>query len=157
MGTVTLSIGPKSYSIACADGEEAHIRKLGGMIAERYAQLGSARAPLEAQNLLFTALFMADELAGAQKRIAGSSPSPPHTVSDEADDLRAEIARLEQALAAARDGPSAPAAPSQHDLFGGSRIWRVAPKPVPPRLKRCLRTPRYASGGTARHEPIEYP
>ena len=70
MSTVTLSIGPKTYTVACADGQEAHIRALGAMIAEKYAQLGSARAPLEAQNLVFAALFLADELAEARKRIA---------------------------------------------------------------------------------------
>ena len=42
MSTVTLSIGPKSYTVACADGQEAHIKALGAMIAEKYAQLGSA-------------------------------------------------------------------------------------------------------------------
>ena len=48
MSTVTLTIGPKSYAIAVADGQEAHITQLGAMIADKYAQLGSARAPLEA-------------------------------------------------------------------------------------------------------------
>ena len=34
MSTVTLNIGPKTYTVACADGEEAHIEGLGAMIAE---------------------------------------------------------------------------------------------------------------------------
>ena len=124
MSTVTLSIGPKSYTVACADGQEAHIRALGAMIAEKYAQLGSARAPLEAQNLLFAALFLADELAEARKRAV----APPEPVSAAAapDDgelhsLRETIARLEAELAAAREtavSDPAPAAP-QSDLFGG--------------------------------------
>ena len=118
MSTVTLTIGPKSYSIACADGEEAHIEALGAMIAEKYALLGSARAPLEAQNLLFAALFLADELAEAKKRLPGG-PAPV----DETPALRAEIARLQDELAAARKAAAAPrpaatAAP-QADLFGG--------------------------------------
>jgi len=75
MSTVTLTIGPKSYAIACADGEEAHIEALGAMIAEKYAQLGSARAPLEAQNLLFAALFLADELAEARKGKPAAKPA----------------------------------------------------------------------------------
>ncbi len=127
MSTVTLSIGPKSYSVACADGQEAHIRALGAMIAEKYAQLGSARAPLEAQNLLFAALFMADELAEAKKQLAEAAE--PDT--SEADALRETVARLGAELEAAREEASrlaavfavapAPAAnPSDADLFGGA-------------------------------------
>ncbi|WP_324075531.1 MAG: cell division protein ZapA [Erythrobacter sp.] len=118
MSTVTLTIGPKSYAIACADGQEAHITALGAMIAEKYAQLGSARAPLEAQNLLFAALFLADELAEAKKRLPGG-PAPV----DETPALRAEIAQLQEDLAAARKAAAAPrpavAATPQADLFGG--------------------------------------
>lgn len=116
MSTVTLTIGPKSYAIACADGQEGHITQLGAMIAEKYAQLGAARAPLEAQNLLFAALFLADELAEAKKHLPGG-PAPV----DETPALRAEIARLEGELAAARKAMAAPrpAATPQADLFGG--------------------------------------
>jgi len=118
MSTVTITIGPKNYPVACADGEEAHISALGAMIAEKYALLGASRAPLEAQNLLFAALFLADELAEAKKRLPGG-PAPV----DETPALRAEIARLQDELAAARKAAAAPrpaatAAP-QADLFGG--------------------------------------
>jgi cell division protein ZapA len=121
MSTVTLTIGPKSYPIACADGEEAHVEALGAMIAEKYALLGASRAPLEAQNLLFAALFLADELAEARKGQDNSkgkaAPAPAAApADDETPALRAEIARLESELAAARQTP--PPAP-QPDLFGG--------------------------------------
>ncbi len=132
MSTVTLSIGPKSYTVACADGQEAHIRALGAMIAEKYAQLGSARAPLEAQNLLFAALFLADELDQAKKRL-GDAPEPapaPAPAVDTVDPevveaLRNAIVALEADLAAAREAAASPvpaqAAPAtpQADLFGG--------------------------------------
>jgi cell division protein ZapA len=121
MSTVTLTIGPKSYSVACADGEEAHIQALGAIIAEKYAQLGSARAPLEAQNLLFAALFIADELAEARKRGAPEpAPAPAPAVDTEAvEALRAAITRLEDDLAAARaQAEAAPAPARQTDLFG---------------------------------------
>ncbi|MDC8753139.1 cell division protein ZapA [Erythrobacter sp. sf7] len=118
MSTVTLTIGPKSYPVACADGEEAHIEALGAMIAEKYALLGAARAPLEAQNLLFAALFLADELAEARKGKPGKAKTSPEG-SAEADCLRAEIARLEAELVAARQAPPPPPTP-QADLFGGA-------------------------------------
>jgi cell division protein ZapA len=123
MSTVTLSIGPKSYTVACADGQEAHIKALGAMIAEKYAQLGSARAPLEAQNLLFSALFLADELAEARKRVGETHA--PAADTGELDTLRETVAKLEAELAAAHEiaarpaAADAPAAP-QSDLFGAA-------------------------------------
>jgi len=128
MSTVTLTIGPKSYPVACADGEEAHITALGAMIAEKYAELGATRAPLEAQNLVFAALFLADELAEARKRIAELAEPVPAPEPDTAalDAAQATIARLEAELAAARIAPPpeppapapAPATTPQFDLFG---------------------------------------
>lgn len=127
MSTVTLTIGPKNYTVACADGEEAHITALGAMIAEKYAMLGASRAPLEAQNLLFAALFLADELAEARKRLAAAGEAAPAQPADtsEKDALRAEIARLEAELEAAQAASNAAAPPlpapkaaPQPDLFG---------------------------------------
>ncbi|MFO6447143.1 cell division protein ZapA [Erythrobacter sp. NE805] len=136
MSTVTLSIGPKSYTIACADGQEAHIRALGAMIAEKYAQLGQARAPLEAQNLLFAALFMADELDQARKQLA--ELGPPDT--SELDALRARVAGLEAELAVAREAAArpapAPAPPTpQFDLFGGPPAAAPADEDLAARLE----------------------
>lgn len=126
MSTVTLIIGPKSYTIACADGQEAHITALGAMIAEKYARLGPARAPLEAQNLLFSALFLADELADARKKKVAMSPDALSAAdTDEVKDLHATIARLQAELIEARSAPAAsPLAESdsaaiESDLFGG--------------------------------------
>jgi cell division protein ZapA len=115
MSTVTLTIGPKSYTIACADGEEARIAALGDMIAEKYAQLGDGRAPLEAQNLLFAALFLADDLAEAKKGKAGKAKAEPPSPADPAElhGLRTTIARLEGELAEMRKAPAL-----QSDLFG---------------------------------------
>jgi cell division protein ZapA len=144
MSTVTLSIGPKTYTVACADGQEAHIRALGAMIAEKYAQLGSARAPLEAQNLLFAALFMADELDQARKRLAeATEPAPaPEPDTAELDTARETIARLEAELAEARETAAQPAseAPAsapvpQFDLFGGPAAHSTADAELAARLE----------------------
>ena len=126
MSTVTLTIGPKSYSVACADGEEAHIEALGAIIAEKYSKLGASRAPLEAQNLLFAALFLADELAEARKRKVPKAPPPAPVADPQAmEALRSAIVQLEDDLAAARAEAAAPAIPAtgaipQIDLFAGA-------------------------------------
>lgn len=124
MSKVTLTIGPKSYVVACADGEEAHITALGAMIADKYAKLGASRAPLEAQNLLFAALFLADELADTRNRMVPEpmpEPGPVAAADQQAiEALRAAIAQLEGDLAAARAEPDALALPRPapiSDLF----------------------------------------
>lgn len=149
MSTVTLSIGPKSYTVACADGQEAHIKALGAMIAEKYTQLGSARAPLEAQNLVFAALFLADELSEARKRIAEAPAPAPEPDTAELDAARAAIARLEAELAAAREAaarpapePAAPATAQtpQFDLFGAPLAASAADAELLARLEALAAT-----------------
>jgi cell division protein ZapA len=146
MSTVTLSIGPKTYPVACADGQEAHIRALGAMIAEKYAQLGSARAPLEAQNLVFAALFLADELAEARKRVAETPEPAPPPEPDTAElyDARETIARLEAELAGAREAAARPSPESeppaaetipQTDLFGAPLADSAADAELAARLE----------------------
>lgn len=119
MSIVTLTIGPKNYPITCADGQEDHITALGAMIAEKYAEIGAARAPLEAQNLLFAALFLADELAEARKQ-APEPKAGPSVDTGEIEALRATIARLEAELEAVPPAPApASSTPQTDDLFGG--------------------------------------
>ncbi|HEX7709731.1 MAG TPA: cell division protein ZapA [Sphingomonadaceae bacterium] len=62
MSDVTLAIGGRSYRVACADGEEAHIRRLGSMIDEKLAAMGGIEGQAESRLLLFAALLLADEV-----------------------------------------------------------------------------------------------
>ncbi|MEM1197153.1 MAG: cell division protein ZapA [Pseudomonadota bacterium] len=73
MPEVAIKIGPKTYKMVCGEGEQERIQALGAVIAEKYAQLGPDRAPLEAQNLLFTAFFLADELSEARGRASAAA------------------------------------------------------------------------------------
>ncbi|MBV7259816.1 cell division protein ZapA [Erythrobacter crassostreae] len=130
MSQVKLTIGSRTYPVNCADGEEDHIAKLGAMINEKYEQLGGARAPQETQNMLFAALFLADELAEARKVAKKSSETVEHEkaksggkkaeLKTEIDTLtkaearaREEIAELKEQLSEMRE-----AASHQHDMFG---------------------------------------
>lgn len=122
MSKVTLTIGPQNYTIACADGEEAHIEALGGIIAGKYAQLGPARAPLEAQNMLFAALFMADELAEARRQLAAVKPDRVTALEHQVEQLKLvekaaheEISRLKNQLSKSEN------ARGHNDLFGGTQ------------------------------------
>lgn len=130
MSQISISVGSKSYVVNCADGEEDHIRKLAAIIEEKYTQLGDARAPQEAQNMLFAALFLADELAEARLTAKKSTENVEHERArsgGKKEELRAEIETLTRAEARARQEIAAlkgdlakmrEAARHQHDLFG---------------------------------------
>ena len=144
MPEVVIKIGPRSYPVRCGEGEQDRIAALGAMIAEKYAQLGQSRAPTETENLLFTALFMADELSearndadkayrkakAARDELEASMSKVEHEKSRSGGkkaELRAEIDTLKKAEARAREEVKAVKAEltalreaneHQHDLFG---------------------------------------
>ncbi|NQX94935.1 MAG: cell division protein ZapA [Erythrobacter sp.] len=144
MPEVAIKIGPRTYNIRCGEGEQERIAALGSMIAEKYAQLGNARAPTESQNLLFAALFMADELSearndadkayrkakAARDELEASMSMVEHEKSRSGGkkaELRAEIETLRKSEARARDEIKSlkadltamrEANEHQHDLFG---------------------------------------
>lgn len=68
MSDVALLIGGRSYTVACADGEEDHILELAAMIDERLSRMGTNLSHMEAKNLLFAALMLADEVHEAKRR-----------------------------------------------------------------------------------------
>jgi cell division protein ZapA len=74
MAEVTLSVGGYSHKVACRDGEEAHLLRLGELVdaKAKEAQLAVGNAG-DVRQLLFASLLFADEaLEGG-----GASPGPP--------------------------------------------------------------------------------
>jgi cell division protein ZapA len=69
MSNVTLSIGGRSFAVACADGEEAHVGTLGRLIDEKVSNAGVA-GQTEARMLLFASLLLADEVHELKSRPA---------------------------------------------------------------------------------------
>ena len=61
MSNVTLQIGGRSYIVACAAGEEAHVEQLGVLIDGKIRDLTTA-GHNEVRLLLFASLLLADEL-----------------------------------------------------------------------------------------------
>jgi cell division protein ZapA len=61
MSNVTLQIGGRSYTVACADGQEDHIAGLGNAIDTKLASMGGG-VQNESRTLLFAALLLADEV-----------------------------------------------------------------------------------------------
>jgi cell division protein ZapA len=100
---VSLQIGGRAYKVACADGEEGHIRHLARIIDGKMAAVGNNAGVSEAQSLLFAALFLADELDEARRSgtaATGLEPSgdvAAETLEKVADRLEAFALALEKA------------------------------------------------------------
>jgi cell division protein ZapA len=68
VGQVAITIRGKSYQIACDDGQEAHLARLGRYLDQRAEQIvtGSSRTNLgDALLAVMVALVVADELSDA--------------------------------------------------------------------------------------------
>ncbi len=100
---VTLTIGGRTYAVACAHGEEDHVRGLGRTIAAKLDAMPSNIALGEARALLFAALLLADELHELKQDI--TAPAPPTPMAEELSvDLDAIGRRLENIASALEDG-----------------------------------------------------
>jgi len=102
MSNVTVSIGGRHYTVACAAGEEAHIEMLGRSIDGKLQGLTNLSGQSEARTLLFAALLLADELH--ERNLGGGSPSS-ETDPRVVETLETLAARLE-AFAARLEDPS---------------------------------------------------
>ncbi len=91
MSNVTLQIGGRSYAVACAEGEEAHVESLGQLIDDKIRELGTS-GHNEVRLLLFAALMLADEL----HEVRGKSPAALAPAADHSVALEALADRLEK-------------------------------------------------------------
>ncbi len=95
MSNVTLSIGGRSFTVACAEGEEAHILGLGTTIDGKLAAMDGMAGQSESRMLLFAALLLADEL-----HEAAANPSSGPQAALETTDAMPQFAQRLGALAA---------------------------------------------------------
>lgn len=66
MGQVTVSINGRKYQIACDDGQEAHLTRLGGYVDKRISELVASIGQIgDARLLVMASLLVADELSDA--------------------------------------------------------------------------------------------
>lgn len=82
MSNVTLEIAARKYTIACAQGEEAHIERLGASIDTKLAQLDNLAGQSPERILLYAALLLADELHEATGKTEAASPAPQPQMDD---------------------------------------------------------------------------
>jgi len=101
MSNVTLTIGGRFYTVACAEGEEAHIESLGRTIDGKLHDLPNLGGQSEARTLLFAALLLADELhelrSGGGSATAQPDPRAAEALESLAGSLESLAERLESA------------------------------------------------------------
>lgn len=104
MSNVTLTIGGRTFSVACADGEERHIEALGRVIDSKVHALGDSAGQNEVRMLLYAALVLADELHEAKCSVEQAVPqsaaffgtgAPPEQLERIAETLENLAAHLE--------------------------------------------------------------
>jgi cell division protein ZapA len=94
MSNVTVTIGGRHYTVACAAGEEAHIETLGRTIDGKVQGMATLAGQSESRTLLFAALLLADELHEA--RSSGGGGAAVETSPGVAEGLEALAGRLEE-------------------------------------------------------------
>jgi cell division protein ZapA len=82
VSNVSLSIGGRSFTVACAEGEESHVLGLGAAIDGKLAAMGGTSGQSETRMLLFAALLLADELHEAEANPASAAIIAPEAVAD---------------------------------------------------------------------------
>ncbi len=86
MASVEVEIASRGYSVACRDGEEAHLRSLAEIVDRKARDAAAAVGSMgEARQLLFASLLLADEL----KEVRANGPAAP-VPEPETDSLIAE-------------------------------------------------------------------
>jgi cell division protein ZapA len=106
MAQVTITIRGRQYQVACEDGQEAHLTRLGRYLDERAADLLAASGSIsEPLMLVMVGLVVADELADAAAEIDSLSENKASENTAAMDDaglaaaIDAVTARVEEIAA----------------------------------------------------------
>ncbi len=71
MSQLAVIINGRTYSIACDDGQEAHLSKLATYLDQRVGEIAATMGQVgDARLLLIAGLLIADELSDANARVA---------------------------------------------------------------------------------------
>ena len=111
MAEMTLTVGGRQYQLHCRDGEEAQLDHL-ATIVDAKAQLARQATPglTEVRQLLFAALFLADELNDLKREAAGRQrnldlPDSDGSAERAIESLATRIEKLAERLAPASVAP----------------------------------------------------
>ena len=94
MSNVTLTIGGRSYTVACAEGEETHVLGLGAMIDGKLSEMGDMSGQSESRMLLFAALLLADEAHESARKPAAPSPEEDPSIAQRISSIAGKLENL---------------------------------------------------------------
>ena len=105
MANIDVEVAGRKYSVACRDGEEAHLRSVAALADKRARDAASALGSLtETRQLLFTALLLADDVQEMQA--GGKGPTPPPAVDEQLVTALESLADRVEALARRLEAPA---------------------------------------------------
>ncbi|HEX8468037.1 MAG TPA: cell division protein ZapA [Allosphingosinicella sp.] len=97
MASVEVEIASRKYSVACRDGEEAHLRSVAALVDSKAQEAAAALGSLsEARQLLFASLLLADEL---KEQRSGQAPVPAAPIDPAIADALERLAGRIESLA----------------------------------------------------------
>jgi cell division protein ZapA len=101
---VEIKVGGRRYPMYCRDGDEAHLARLAGLVDGKAEQARGASGNLsEINQLLFAAIFLADELDELKRRGPAAKPSAAAETDEPAaralESLALRLENLAQKLA----------------------------------------------------------
>jgi cell division protein ZapA len=97
MASVEVEIAARKYSVACRDGEEAHLRSVAAIVDGKAQDAAAALGSLsEARQLLFASLLLADELKDHR---SGRPPAPQAELAPAMVDALERLAQRAERLA----------------------------------------------------------
>lgn len=77
MSNVTIGIAGRRFTVACGEGEEAHIARLGQIVHEKIHDMPGLSSQSEARCLLYAALLLADENVELKDRGSKAAAAQP--------------------------------------------------------------------------------
>ena len=101
MANIDIDVIGRRYSVACADGEEDHLRSVAALVDRRARDAAQALGSLtESRNLLYAALLLADDVKEARSGAPMIEPDPDPKVAEALEGLAARIEKMADRLEA---------------------------------------------------------
>ena len=101
MAQVTVTINGRDYQVACDDGQEAHLARLGSYVDNRIGELSAAVGQVgDARLLVMVSLLLADELSDvySELEVARAAGAGASAMLKAEESLSANIEELAQRI-----------------------------------------------------------
>jgi cell division protein ZapA len=117
MASVAVTINGRRYEIACDEGQEAQLSRLGRYVDDRVRQLAAAVGPLgDTRLLVMTSLLLADELSDKNQELESYKVEHSAAIRERKDEMITQnLDRLTQRISQIAQILDDPAETSQND------------------------------------------